>query len=44
MFSTEIIGSKGKIIKRYKHDEVKTPLECLAQLCEKGPHSNRAPR
>jgi len=36
MFATEIISPKGKIIKRYKHGEVKTPLECLAQLCEKG--------
>jgi len=36
MFATEIISPKGKIIKRYKHEEVKTPLECLAQLCEKG--------
>jgi len=36
MFATEIISPEGKIIKRYKHEEVKTPLECLAQLCEKG--------
>ncbi len=36
MFATEAISPKGKIIKRYKHDEVKTPLECLGQLCEKG--------
>lgn len=36
MFATEVISPKGKIIKRYKHEEVKTPLECLAQLCEKG--------
>lgn len=36
MFATETISPKGKIIKRYKRDEVKTPLECLAQLCEKG--------
>ena len=36
MFATETISPKGKIIKRYKHEEVKTPLECLAQLCEKG--------
>ena len=35
MFATETISPRGKIIKRYKHDEVKTPLECLAQLCEK---------
>ena len=36
MFATETISPKGKIIKRYKHEEVKTPLECLAQLCGKG--------
>ncbi len=36
MFATETISPRGKIIKRYKHEEVKTPLECLAQLCEKG--------
>ena len=36
MFATEIISPKGKIIKRYKHEDVKTPLECLVQLCEKG--------
>ena len=36
MFATEIIGPKGKIIKRYKDEEVKTPLECLVQLYAKG--------
>jgi transposase InsO family protein len=36
LFATEIINAKGKIIKRYKHEDVKTPLESLAQLCEKG--------
>jgi len=36
MFAIETISPKGKVIKRYKHEEVKTPLECLAQLCEKG--------
>jgi transposase InsO family protein len=36
LFATEIVNPKGKIIKRYKHDEVKTPLECLVQLNEKG--------
>ena len=34
MFATEITSSKGKIIKRYKHADVKTPLECLALLSE----------
>ena len=36
LFATEIISPKGKIIKRYKHKDVKTPLECLAQLSKKG--------
>ena len=36
MFATEITSSKGKIVKRYKHEDVKTPLECLALLNEKG--------
>jgi hypothetical protein len=35
MFATETVSPKGKVIKRYKHDEVKTPLECLAQLSKK---------
>jgi len=35
MFATETISPKGKVIKRYKHEEVKTPLECLAQLNKK---------
>ena len=36
MFATEIISPKGKIIKRYKDEDVKTPLECLVQLKAKG--------
>ena len=36
MFATEIINPKGKIIKRYKDEDVKTPLECLVQLNVKG--------
>ncbi|MFY9259188.1 MAG: hypothetical protein WAO71_01630 [Gallionella sp.] len=36
MFATEIVNLKGKIIKRYKNQDVKTPLECLVQLSEKG--------
>lgn len=36
LFATEIISPKGKVVKRYKHEDVKTPLECLAQLSEKG--------
>ncbi len=29
MFATEIVSPKGKIVKRYNHKDVKTPLECL---------------
>ncbi|MDD4965186.1 MAG: hypothetical protein PHI11_14850 [Gallionella sp.] len=36
MFATEIANPKGKIIKRYKHQDVKTPLECLVLLSKKG--------
>jgi transposase InsO family protein len=32
LFATEVVSAKGKIVKRYKHEDVKTPLECLAQL------------
>lgn len=32
LFATEIVSPKGKIVKRYKHKDVKTPLECLALL------------
>ena len=36
MYATEVISPKGKIVKRYKHEDVKTPLECLVMLCQKG--------
>ena len=36
MFATEVVSPKGKVIKRYLHEDVKTPLECLALLDEKG--------
>ena len=36
LFATEVINAKGTITKRYKHEDVKTPLESLALLCEKG--------
>ena len=36
MYATEVVSPKGKIVKRYKHENVKTPLECLAMLCKKG--------
>ena len=32
LFATEIVSPKGKIVKRYKHKDVKTPLECLVLL------------
>ena len=35
LFAIEITSPKGKIVKRYKHADVKTPLECLAQLSKK---------
>lgn len=36
LFATEIVSPKGKILKRYKHKDVKTPLECLALLDKQG--------
>jgi len=36
MFATEIVSPKGKIVKRYKHKDVKTPLECLVLLDKQG--------
>ena len=36
LFATEITSPKGKIVKRYRHADVKTPLGCLAHLSEKG--------
>ena len=36
MFSTEIVGPKGKIVKRYNNKDVKTPLECLVLLDKQG--------
>jgi transposase InsO family protein len=36
MFASETVSPKGKIIKRYRHEDVKTPLACLRQLCDKG--------
>jgi hypothetical protein len=35
LFATSVTNAKGKIMKRYRHENVKTPLECLAQLAEK---------
>lgn len=36
MFATEIVSPKGKIVKRYNHKDVKTPLECLVLLDKQG--------
>ena len=36
LFATEVVSAKGKIKKVYKNEDVKTPLECLAQLAGKG--------
>ena len=32
LFATPVTNAKGKVVKRYKHEDVKTPLERLAQL------------
>ena len=36
MFAVETISTKGKIKKRYPHDQVKTPLEALVLLAKNG--------
>ena len=36
LFAVETVTAKGKIRKRYPHDQVKTPLEALALLDQKG--------
>jgi transposase InsO family protein len=36
MFATETVSAKGKVVKRYRNEDVKTPLAFLAQLSEKG--------
>ena len=36
MFASETVSPKGKVIKRYRHEDVKTPLACLSLLCDKG--------
>ncbi|MEQ1807340.1 MAG: integrase [Burkholderiaceae bacterium] len=36
MFASEQISPKGKVVKRYRHEDVKTPVECLSELCAKG--------
>lgn len=32
LFATEVTSPKGKIVKRYRHEDVKTPLACLVLL------------
>ena len=36
MFASDTVNAKGKVIKRYRHEDVKTPLAALKQLCDKG--------
>jgi hypothetical protein len=36
MFASDAVSPKGKVVKRYRHEDVKTPLAALKQLCEKG--------
>ena len=36
MFANEVVNAKGKVVKRYAHEDVKTPLTSLAQLLGKG--------
>ena len=35
MFATETVSPKVKVVKRYRTQDVKTPLACLAQLAQK---------
>jgi hypothetical protein len=32
LYATSVTNAKGKTVKRYRHEDVKTPLECLVQL------------
>jgi transposase InsO family protein len=36
LFASDAVSPKGKVVKRYRHEDVKTPLAALKQLCEKG--------
>ena len=36
MFATDVVSPKGKVVKRYRHEDVKTPLAALQQLCAQG--------
>jgi hypothetical protein len=36
MFATAVVNAKGKVVKVYKHEDVKTPLEALVLLNKLG--------
>lgn len=36
LFASETVSAKGKVLKRYRHEDVKTPLACLEQLASRG--------
>ena len=36
LFATEVVSDKGKIVKRYRHEDVKTPLTRLQKLSADG--------
>ncbi len=36
LYATKVVSAKGKVVKRYLPKDVKTPLECLAQLHQAG--------
>jgi hypothetical protein len=36
MFATALVNAKGKVVKVYKHEDVKTPLEALVLLNQQG--------
>ena len=42
MFASDTVSAKGKVVKRYRHEDVKTPLAALTQLCDRGLASFKA--
>ena len=36
LFATSVVSPQGKVVKRYRHEDVKTPLECLVTLAAHG--------
>ena len=36
MFASDKVSPKGKVVKRYRHEDVKTPLAALKLLCKQG--------